>query len=132
MKCLAGFFFWLCFLATSLFFTFAYLNILIDGVTVFQISFSASPVSCVCYFSTDGAILVFITWALLTYRLRKKNYILSELRLNMIQPSCGSLVQAYGILGNFCFHHFIKLFAFFAPVLSIIKTRAKYSIVSGT
>lgn len=70
-------------------------------------SFSASPGPCVCYFSTDGAILVFITQALVMYRLCKKNYMLSELRLNIIQPPCGCLVQAYGILGNFCFHHFI-------------------------
>lgn len=84
-------FFLVMFSSISLFFTFVYLNILIDGVIIFHISFSDSHRPCICYFSADGSILVFIAWVLITCRSSKKNHILLEPGLNMIQPPCGLL-----------------------------------------
>lgn len=48
----------------------------------------------------------------------------------MIKPPCGFLVQAWCILGDFCFHHLIL--CLFSPVLNLIKTKAIYLVVFET
>lgn len=106
-----------------------YLSVLIGRVIIFQMSFSASRGPCICYFSTDDTILVFIAEFLVMYTSSKKNYIISEPELKIIWPPHGCLVQAYCILDNFCFYCFS---CFFAPVFSVMKTKTKYSVLFGT
>lgn len=84
-----------------------YLSVLIGGVIIFQISFSASRGPCICYILADDTIVVFITEILVMYTSSKESDMMREPGLKMVQPPRGSLVQAYCTLDNFHFHRFI-------------------------